>query len=473
MQGYGVVNPRDAVDGALRGGIAPTKPTGFVSPFVRRDNRISFYYRNDNAKTVSVAGDFNNWDKTKDMMVRDEDRIWNIEIYFPLPGTYRYKFVIDGEIWTPDPNNDRQENDGYMGMNSIFIVETLGEAGEILSEIKDWLIYNTPESGNKFIRKEAIVRLGRLLDLSSSPKSPEIREYYIDRMEDTVRKLEKHIHYKKATIWQLYNDGYIIQVPQEDEKLKLNIGFDVVSGRHVWGVQWDIPDHIVESIADSMDVLFISHRHPDHLDLDIANRMIKSGKVVIVPQMIIDLFRPGAVGISVDEVKEITDTEGKTINLTVKANLGDHVYDKGRKIDLLYYEVTVESPILNKDKKELKIIHTSDHDYTKSFKSSENVDILFAKCGDINPDYSPSQSMEILLARCNPGLVIPAHLEEIGHPIAGGRESYESAYRLINKCSVPVAILTWGESINYPPDFSGVDTTQPKELATEQKSTKF
>jgi 1,4-alpha-glucan branching enzyme len=65
------------------------------------------------AKTVQVAGDFNNWldnvdgkvtGKTEWMMQRENAGHWKFVLTLP-PGSYRFKYVIDrGERWAPDPS---------------------------------------------------------------------------------------------------------------------------------------------------------------------------------------------------------------------------------------------------------------------------------------------------------------------------------------------------------------------------------
>jgi hypothetical protein len=38
---------------------------------------------------------------------------------FPA-GTYQYKFVVDGTMWIPDPNNPNSVPDGFGGHNSVY-----------------------------------------------------------------------------------------------------------------------------------------------------------------------------------------------------------------------------------------------------------------------------------------------------------------------------------------------------------------
>ena len=65
---------------------------------------------------VAVVGDFNDWNAVAHPLERT-DTGWRLETIL-APGTYRYKFVIDGD-WLPDPDNEVREPDGYGGFNSL------------------------------------------------------------------------------------------------------------------------------------------------------------------------------------------------------------------------------------------------------------------------------------------------------------------------------------------------------------------
>lgn len=84
--------------------------------------------------SVHVAGSFNAWAPTVAAggwpLVFDEGAdVWRGEFSFD-PGTYQYKFVIDGATWVPDPGNPEGAPDGFGGENSV-IAHTCppGQAG--------------------------------------------------------------------------------------------------------------------------------------------------------------------------------------------------------------------------------------------------------------------------------------------------------------------------------------------------------
>lgn len=116
-QGFGVLNAKLAVEEAI-------KETHFFDHealTLRRveGRKIVFLYHDDNAKTVNLVGDFNNWNPSENPFFKNDDGLWQTEIFNPPPGKYRYKFMIDGAIWKEDASNGMKEEDGYGGFNSI------------------------------------------------------------------------------------------------------------------------------------------------------------------------------------------------------------------------------------------------------------------------------------------------------------------------------------------------------------------
>ncbi|MCK5704740.1 MAG: glycogen-binding domain-containing protein, partial [Cyclobacteriaceae bacterium] len=74
------------------------------------------------AKSVKIAGSFNNWTPTNDyLMDQTEDGKWS-KVLSLAPGEYQYKFVIDDKIWVEDEGNYRVKIDPYYGKNSVLVV---------------------------------------------------------------------------------------------------------------------------------------------------------------------------------------------------------------------------------------------------------------------------------------------------------------------------------------------------------------
>ncbi|MDD5091203.1 MAG: hypothetical protein PHQ23_09820, partial [Candidatus Wallbacteria bacterium] len=87
------------------------------------DDGVIFRFRDTSAKTVSVAGEFNGWDKSKHVMTLDEEQnLFWIKILLE-EGEFAYKFVIDDSKWVIDENSPKYADDGYGGRNSVVVVK--------------------------------------------------------------------------------------------------------------------------------------------------------------------------------------------------------------------------------------------------------------------------------------------------------------------------------------------------------------
>jgi hypothetical protein len=71
------------------------------------------------AKQVYLSGTFNGWSTLATPMKKTENG-W--EVLLPLrAGKHVYKFIVDG-AWMPDPQNNKREDDGNGGHNSVYYV---------------------------------------------------------------------------------------------------------------------------------------------------------------------------------------------------------------------------------------------------------------------------------------------------------------------------------------------------------------
>jgi len=78
---------------------------------------VTFTYIDPSAQNVAIAGEFNQWSATANLMQKDSSGAWTTSI--PLkPGKYQYKFVVDGN-WKTDPTNPDGVDDTFGGKNSV------------------------------------------------------------------------------------------------------------------------------------------------------------------------------------------------------------------------------------------------------------------------------------------------------------------------------------------------------------------
>lgn len=120
-QGYGVVNARRALALATTEQHA-LKAVGCGPPRVVK-GKLVFEFHDDNARSVALAGDFNEWNPAQSPLTRSAAGLWHVAIAAPAPGCYQYKFLINDEQWLEDPGNGMRVLDNYGGLNSLLVIE--------------------------------------------------------------------------------------------------------------------------------------------------------------------------------------------------------------------------------------------------------------------------------------------------------------------------------------------------------------
>jgi|JI8StandDraft_1071087.scaffolds.fasta_scaffold01658_4 hypothetical protein len=75
-----------------------------------------------NATSVSLVGDFSDWDPSRFKMERvSDDGAWSITVPLP-PGRYEYQFEVDGKLRITDPTRPQTSSD-FGSANSVITVE--------------------------------------------------------------------------------------------------------------------------------------------------------------------------------------------------------------------------------------------------------------------------------------------------------------------------------------------------------------
>lgn len=120
-QGFGVLNAARAIEAA--GQEMHFFNQGELSAPGIENGKLIFRYHDDTAKSVHLAGDFNDWKTGEIAFSRSENGLWQAEVSLPPAGEYAYKFVINNQIWREDPSHGRLEDDGVGGFNSILFIE--------------------------------------------------------------------------------------------------------------------------------------------------------------------------------------------------------------------------------------------------------------------------------------------------------------------------------------------------------------
>jgi hypothetical protein len=75
-----------------------------VSSLLAKEQK--FRFEKPDAQTVDLMSEFNQWKALS--MTKQANGTWTVKVSIP-PGTYGYKFLVDGKDWVFDPNNSQRK----------------------------------------------------------------------------------------------------------------------------------------------------------------------------------------------------------------------------------------------------------------------------------------------------------------------------------------------------------------------------
>lgn len=288
-----------------------------------------------------------------------------------------------------------------------------------------------PVAGACVERHTALLLLDNVLHDPDVTERPAVQAFFVDRARLVTEALQREQVAAGARIWKLYNDGFIVRTASA------TIAFDLVSGRHIRGGGFQLPDDSVESFVNACDVLFISHGHEDHADPEFVERFIAAGKPVLAPEGLWER-QPFAGGLRYLErapemVQEVA-IRGGAAKLLV-ANYPGH---QG--------EVLVNNVVVVKTPEGLTFAQTGDQSNQEDFAwidgaaKAHRVDVLMPNC------WSPD--LPRLIAGFDPAVVIPGHENEISHTVDHREPHWLDPARLGDQAARAV-IMTWGECFAY------------------------
>ncbi|HEY0810066.1 MAG TPA: isoamylase early set domain-containing protein [Longimicrobiales bacterium] len=106
-------------------GPSSVRPVSYATPPVIY---VQFAFADQSAKSVTIAGDFNDWD-AEETPLRDSDGdgVWTGLIAL-RPGMHKYMFVVNGERWVTDPEAESYVDDGFGMRNAVIAITLPGRA---------------------------------------------------------------------------------------------------------------------------------------------------------------------------------------------------------------------------------------------------------------------------------------------------------------------------------------------------------
>jgi 1,4-alpha-glucan branching enzyme len=111
---------RKSKSAVVRSDLANAVVPAPARPETTKAGRVSLELVKPDAKTVYVAGSFNEWkpERTPLSLVGNGRWVGDLNI---RPGRHEYLFVVDGQ-WLPDPNAKESVQNPFGGRNSVLSV---------------------------------------------------------------------------------------------------------------------------------------------------------------------------------------------------------------------------------------------------------------------------------------------------------------------------------------------------------------
>ncbi len=91
---------------------------------VMKRKRITFTFHAPEAKSVHIAGSFNDWNVSSDPLSQGKkdmvDGMWK-KVFYLEPGVYEYRFIVNG-IWSDDTDSVEAWTNEYGSFNCVIWV---------------------------------------------------------------------------------------------------------------------------------------------------------------------------------------------------------------------------------------------------------------------------------------------------------------------------------------------------------------
>ena len=75
------------------------------------------------ARTVTIVGNFNDWDTKKTPMKKLKNGEFKLEMKLPRNKEYRFKYLIDSKLWENDWHADKYVPNSYGDDDSVIIIQ--------------------------------------------------------------------------------------------------------------------------------------------------------------------------------------------------------------------------------------------------------------------------------------------------------------------------------------------------------------
>jgi|GEM_PF-1089231 len=319
-----------------------------------------------------------------------------------------------------------------LGRDYLDLAERWASAN--LTWVQQTLHANPPNGGDPFMREQALLTLDEPLHLRSAPQLAPVQRFLRTNIDRAIGEMRSEKVTEGATIWKLYNHGWVVRTPN-----------------HTWAHDFypgtgdaSMTDEQVDAILGQAEALFCSHWHGDHTSMPVIKRALEKGLSVFVGPLPEEEWAERAR----TSVRELADSLGAGERLTFVA-LGD----SGRLGDIRYYaypghqgELPNCAFVITADG--MNFMQTGDQSNSDDFAWIDRVGD--ERTIDVFMPNVWTDQFDRVIKGVRPRVVIPGHENELGHNFEH-REPYAQALERLEGQSCQWYVLAWGERVHIEP----------------------
>ena len=311
----------------------------------------------------------------------------------------------------------------FWGKQEVYLVN---QTEKIFRLVDVLLKENMPSVGEPALaRKSALLLLDGIFHDTRLDGSKVLSDFADVRLNSVLEDLKLPLT-EGMKVYKLYNDGFIVRTKSATVAFDLYRGGKMKEGGHL------ISDGKMRAIAEQCDIMFLSHKHPYHVDPVVGKMFTDAGKEVVAPTDV--LMGNGAVTHVRSE--QIMDKKFKLKRSKLKVKiLPGHQSEMMNNIHVVTTSegFTFVQTGDQYNKEDLKWLLTV-------YKKIPEVDVLMINCW--------ANRLSDTIDGFNPKLVLTGHENELGHTI-DHRESYWASYVKLEDVRKPNCLMTWGECSWY------------------------
>ena len=342
---------------------------------------------------------------------------------------FRRAMTTDGSCADTKQTGVRPIEMVYPELGAAAVQRNEAWSDDMFRWVRAQLRADPPQNGNPRKRMQALHTLDEPLHLRSSHLLHSTRRFLREGADEAIASFRDEQVTEGATIWQIYNQGWIVKTASHAWGHDLYAGPDSAS----------LTDEQIDALVEPLDALFISHWHGDHASVRVLARATAKGVPVLIPPV-----PSGGWGEYIRrDIEQIGEgatvieggAEGEVSGLRYRACPG-HQDD----LENNCFAVTADG---------MTILHTGDQrqdadtTWIAHVGDEITVDVLLPHLETIYEDY--------VFEGIRPRWVLPGHLVELGHGF-DGRLPYDRAYDIVIPLrGIDWRVLAWGEHVHIPP----------------------